>query len=213
MYIIQNDKGEIYDGWHVYTPNQMEPIFSVNAALLVPAQAVDAVVTALERADEVVHAIPIPAPGEQHPEIARLAAHVQHLEKLRPHWAQGYTSDGQAAQAATGALQTLWDMLGATDQTQAVQKLRDLIALPAVSQKDGELVYQMRNRLGGPWNPTDADGVAALQRMPKWKGVYEFRTLQVVSSATTTAVQAECTCAYDLGVTRFNTCPGCGASK
>jgi len=51
---------------------------------------------------------------------------VERLEKLRPHWAKGYTSDGVAAQCATGALQSLWDLLGAKHQTEAMQKLRAL---------------------------------------------------------------------------------------
>lgn len=50
------------------------------------------------------------------------------LESFRPHWAQGYTDDSMAAQAATTALSQLWELLYAKDQTQAVTNLRRLIA-------------------------------------------------------------------------------------
>lgn len=59
-------------------------------------------------------------------EIASLRKQVSMLEALRPHWAQGYTSDGVAAQCATDALNSLWSLLGARNQTQAVQRLREL---------------------------------------------------------------------------------------
>lgn len=48
------------------------------------------------------------------------------LEEMRPHWAKGYTEDGQAAQAAFGALNELWKLLGAIDQTDAVAELKEL---------------------------------------------------------------------------------------
>lgn len=50
------------------------------------------------------------------------------LEKLRPHWAQGYSSDSMAAQTATSALSKLWEKLGARHQTEACQKLDRLQA-------------------------------------------------------------------------------------
>ena len=60
--------------------------------------------------------------------VAELEKQVAALEELRPHWAKGYTSDSMAAQGATGALQSLWKMLGAKDQTQAALKLNALLA-------------------------------------------------------------------------------------
>lgn len=48
------------------------------------------------------------------------------MEVLRPVWAQGWTSDGVAAQASSNALAELWQELGAQDQTEAMQILRDL---------------------------------------------------------------------------------------
>lgn len=53
-----------------------------------------------------------------------LAQEVASLEALRPHWAQGYTSDSVAAQASTAALSQLWDMLKVESQTDAVIRLR-----------------------------------------------------------------------------------------
>lgn len=52
---------------------------------------------------------------------------IEVLEAARPHWAQGYTSDGQAAQASSGALSALWKLLGAKHQTEAVQNLERLL--------------------------------------------------------------------------------------
>ena len=49
------------------------------------------------------------------------------LEALRPVWAQGWTSDSQAAQASSNALSELWELLGATNQTVALERLRNLL--------------------------------------------------------------------------------------
>ena len=49
------------------------------------------------------------------------------LEEMRPHWAHGYTSDSQAAQAKTAALSTLWSMLKVDNQTAAVERLQALL--------------------------------------------------------------------------------------
>lgn len=51
---------------------------------------------------------------------------IEALETLRPHWAQGYTTDSVAAQVTTGATLQLWDMLGVTNQTDAVSELQAL---------------------------------------------------------------------------------------
>ena len=61
-------------------------------------------------------------------ECRRLTDRNEALEGLRPHWAKGYSSDSMAAQSATGALSQLWKTLGAHDQTQAMTKLRELVA-------------------------------------------------------------------------------------
>jgi hypothetical protein len=45
---------------------------------------------------------------------------------LRPVWAQGFTSDSQAAQANGNALSELWAELGVQNQTDAMQALYDL---------------------------------------------------------------------------------------
>ena len=49
------------------------------------------------------------------------------LEQLRPVWAQGFTSDSEAAQANGNALAQLWAALGVTDQTAAMKRLRELV--------------------------------------------------------------------------------------
>lgn len=59
--------------------------------------------------------------------IQQLESTIVYLEGMRPHWAQGHTSDGVAAQSAYGALNTLWEMLGAKHQTEACAKLRALL--------------------------------------------------------------------------------------
>lgn len=50
----------------------------------------------------------------------------QVMNQLRPVWAQGWTSDSEAAQASANALSELWQMLAADNQTDAVETLRAL---------------------------------------------------------------------------------------
>ena len=59
----------------------------------------------------------------------RLVTEVETLEKFRPHWAKGFTSDSIAAQAHLSATVGLWDALGVENQTEAMQRIRDLIAM------------------------------------------------------------------------------------
>jgi hypothetical protein len=59
--------------------------------------------------------------------VSELKAKNKVLESLRPHWAKGYSSDSVAAQSTTNALNQLWVMLGVSNQTQAVEKLAELI--------------------------------------------------------------------------------------
>lgn len=61
-------------------------------------------------------------------ESSLLRQRLEHAEKMRPLWAQGYSSDSVAAQSMAGALHQLWEMLGAENQTQAVGLLRQLKA-------------------------------------------------------------------------------------
>lgn len=58
--------------------------------------------------------------------LARSERHNEALEELRPVWAQGWTGDSQAAQVSSSALAQLWEMLGASNQTQAVEALAEL---------------------------------------------------------------------------------------
>ena len=46
------------------------------------------------------------------------------LESLRPHWAQGYSSDSLAAQSSSAALSQIWTELGVDNQTDAMEVLR-----------------------------------------------------------------------------------------
>lgn len=56
---------------------------------------------------------------------------IKALESLRPHWAQGYSSDSMAAQSKTAALSDIWEALGASNQTEAMGRLRKLAAREA----------------------------------------------------------------------------------
>ena len=58
--------------------------------------------------------------------IKRLEDEISHLEELRPFWAQGYSSDSEAAQASTGALSSIWSYLGVKDQTECMYALKEL---------------------------------------------------------------------------------------
>ncbi|TIL38566.1 hypothetical protein [Mesorhizobium sp.] len=71
---------------------------------------------------------------EMDAEIIRLKSALHHaeqsvesLERLRPHWAQGYSSDSMAAQATTTALSSVWTLLGVNNQTAAMARIRDLL--------------------------------------------------------------------------------------
>ena len=48
------------------------------------------------------------------------------LEVLRPVWAQGWTSDGEAAQASSAALSEIWEFLEVANQTDAMEALKKL---------------------------------------------------------------------------------------
>jgi hypothetical protein len=68
----------------------------------------------------------------------RLSSEVDTLELLRPHWAQGYSSDSVAAQASTAALVAFWEILGVSDQTSAINALKALTATLAEIKGDKE---------------------------------------------------------------------------
>ena len=57
----------------------------------------------------------------------RLRDQNKSLEAMRPEWAQGYTSDSQAAQSTSNAMHQMWEALGVTNQTHAMQKLNVLL--------------------------------------------------------------------------------------
>jgi hypothetical protein len=56
------------------------------------------------------------------------------FEEMRPIWAQGWTSESVAAQASSNALAEIWALLGVTDQTAAMERLRSLLAAEAGAQ-------------------------------------------------------------------------------
>ena len=61
-------------------------------------------------------------------EILELRERVVALEKLRPHWAKGYTNDSVAAQMCAAALSNLWEALEVKNQTEAIQQIERLQA-------------------------------------------------------------------------------------
>lgn len=65
--------------------------------------------------------------AERDAHIAQLEAANRVAEDMRPFWAKGYTSDSIAAQSACGALHRIWQVLGVTNQTQAILKLEKLV--------------------------------------------------------------------------------------
>lgn len=64
-------------------------------------------------------------------DVSRVSRSVAALEELRPHWAQGHTSDSVAAQVTTVALGQLWRILGVTNQTEAVPAAAEAVAAAA----------------------------------------------------------------------------------
>jgi hypothetical protein len=77
----------------------------------------------------------------------RLSSEVDTLELLRPHWAQGYSSDSVAAQASTAALVAFWEILGVSDQTSAINALKALTAKLATCEKYRD-AYAECDRIG-----------------------------------------------------------------
>lgn len=61
-------------------------------------------------------------------ELNLAEARVAAAELLRPFWAKGYTSDSIAAQSMSCALAEIWKILGVSNQTEAMEKLRNLVA-------------------------------------------------------------------------------------
>lgn len=59
-------------------------------------------------------------------EAMSLQQRVEVLEAARPHWAMGYSSDSIAAQSTAAALSEIWRELGVSNQTQAMQRLREI---------------------------------------------------------------------------------------
>lgn len=72
------------------------------------------------------------------------------LQELRPVWAQGWSDDSMAAQASANALAEIWQLLGVTDQTEAMQRLRDLIAVGKTAPAN-----IWAERAAGTWHPGD----------------------------------------------------------
>ncbi len=57
-------------------------------------------------------------------ENERMREQLSAANAMRPHWAQGYTSDGIAAQVNAAALSQVWRAIGANNQTECMEKLR-----------------------------------------------------------------------------------------
>lgn len=67
------------------------------------------------------------AEPEESSEVISLREQVEVLQSMRPHWAKGYSSDSMAAQGQTAALSQIWSLLGVSDQTACMEKLRSLV--------------------------------------------------------------------------------------
>ena len=59
-------------------------------------------------------------------EVERLKGTLEAEIKLRPRWAQGYSSDSVAAQCAQNALYGIFKKLGVSTQTEAMQALEEM---------------------------------------------------------------------------------------
>jgi hypothetical protein len=59
-------------------------------------------------------------------EVKKLKARLETEIELRPRWAQGYSSDSVAAQCAQNALYEIFEKLGVTSQTEAMQALDEI---------------------------------------------------------------------------------------
>ena len=64
--------------------------------------------------------------GAEKAYINRLEQTIAALEKIRPLWAKGYSSDSMAAQASTDALSSIWSYLGVENQTACMTALKEL---------------------------------------------------------------------------------------
>jgi hypothetical protein len=64
-------------------------------------------------------------------EYHNLKSQIEHLETLRPYWAQGFSSDGIAAQTYLSAVLELYALLGVKNQTKAVEALQGLLKTKA----------------------------------------------------------------------------------
>ena len=62
-------------------------------------------------------------------EIKRLSQHLANAEAMRPHWAQGYSTDSIAAQTTAASLNQVWDMLHVTNQTDCIKELTHLLRI------------------------------------------------------------------------------------
>lgn len=63
--------------------------------------------------------------------LAKVEGQLAAVERLRPMWAQGHSTDSVAAQVSAAALTSLWDLLGVGNQTSAVVKLKQLLCVSA----------------------------------------------------------------------------------
>lgn len=83
--------------------------------------------------------------------IAAKNSEITALENLRPHWAKGYSSDSVAAQTVTAALSQLWGILGAANQTEAVQYATALQAKLEASEKARDDAITQRLKDNHDW--------------------------------------------------------------
>jgi hypothetical protein len=168
MYIITRADGALFVGYeHIpgLTQRHMRAVFAIPTSQA-PVQAV--VYQSEAHADETCTDLKVKHHDVDYINIdcteneEALKSRVEELEALRPHWAQGHTDDSMAAQHATGALCKLWAMLGVTNQTQAVQKLQQVLKSEGVIANDyTERAFQhLYNAYGKPRDKFSNDGDA-----------------------------------------------------
>ena len=73
------------------------------------------------------------------------------MDSMRPHWAEGHTSDSVAAQAKTIALSQVWGLLGVDNQTACMDRLRELMA--GIEPEPKNTAYSLTGN--GPGHPGD----------------------------------------------------------
>ena len=96
-------------------------------------------------------------------QLADARRQIEGLQTLRPVWAQGYTDDSVAAQATASAMAGMWEHLGVTNQTDAMEKLAErdaqLAEERAMADKIAEAYEQLGRQVGSMGYKCDGFGL------------------------------------------------------